>query len=138
MTGHAREACNHWKHTDFNHRGSWIKSEGYRKRKALLESRGESDRPVVLKRNEYASGAYIKGARFPEDKAKADRSGEITRPPDDRSARRNRTRGRIEVDTHTVWPERVPPRSTAIRNSIAEWSSKKSASVIPEEVNISN
>ena len=97
MTGHAREACNHWKHPDFNHRGSWIKSDGYRtlgiqrdqKRKALLESRGEGDRPVVLKWNEYASGAYIKGVRFQEDRSKADRAGESTRPPDDASARRS-------------------------------------------------
>ena len=43
MTGHLRESCNHWKHPDFNHRGLWIKSEGYRKRKAFLESRGEGE-----------------------------------------------------------------------------------------------
>jgi hypothetical protein len=98
MTGHQREACNHWKHPDFNHRGAWVKSDGYRKRKALLESRGEGDRQIALKWNEYASGAYIKGVRFPEDRAKADRSGDSARPTDDAGARRNNTSTNAEAD----------------------------------------
>ena len=113
--------------------------------------RGEGDRPVVLKWNEYASGAYIKGVRFPEDRSKADRSGESTRPPDDASARRSasteadrggRIYGTVYASTSIrltpVWPERVPLKSTAPRNSIAEWSSQTSTSVITEEVNVSN
>ena len=98
MTGHLRESCNHWKHPDFNHRGLWVKNEGYRKRKAFLESRGEGDRQVALKWNEYASGAYIKGVRFPEDWAKVDRSGESTRPPDEAGARRSTTSANTKAD----------------------------------------
>ena len=93
---------------------------------------------MVLKWNEYASGAYIKGVRFPEDRSKADRAGESTRPPDDASARRS-------ANTETDRGGRIygvarksALRSTAPRNSIAEWSSKTSTSVITEEVNISN
>ena len=60
--------------------------------------RGESDRQVILKWNEYASGAYIKGVRFPGDRAKADRSGESTRPPEKASARRSTTGANTEAD----------------------------------------
>ena len=107
----------------------------------FLESRGEGERQVALKWNEYASGAYIKGVRFPEDRAKADRSGR---------ARVHRTkqapvevlpvriRRRIGAVEYTVGPERVPPMWMAISNLAAEWSSKESASVTTEEVNISN
>ena len=36
--------------------------------------------------------------RFPEDRAKADRSGESTRPPDEASARRGTTSANTEAD----------------------------------------
>ena len=40
----------------------------------------------------------LKGVRFPENRAKADRSGESTRPPDEASARRNTTGANTEAD----------------------------------------
>ena len=54
---HRRESGNLFDHPDYNHKGQWIHSEGYRKKKAFLESKGEGDKQVMLKWSEYANGA---------------------------------------------------------------------------------
>ena len=47
------------------HKGLWIHSGGYRKRKAYLESHGEGERHPALKWSEFANGGTITNAKFP-------------------------------------------------------------------------
>ena len=85
-----REACNLTRHPDFNPKGLWKDSEGYRKRKAYMESHGEGERHPALKWSKYASGGPITNAVFP-DKMRLDRT-------DDRSRQHESAGDRRRVD----------------------------------------
>ena len=64
--------------------------EGYRKRKAYMESHGEGERHPALKWSKYASGGPITNAVFP-DKMRLDRT-------DDRSRQHESAGDRRRVD----------------------------------------
>ena len=72
------ESCNLTRHPDFNPKKLWKDSEGYRKRKAYMESHGEGERHPALKWSEYACGEPITKAVFP-DKVRLDRTDDRSR-----------------------------------------------------------
>ena len=62
-------------HPNYNEKGLWIHSEGYRIKKAWLEANGKGDDYPELRWHEYVGGGVIRGAQNPGEKSKPDRSG---------------------------------------------------------------
>ncbi len=72
---HKRESCQLTSHANYNEKGLWIHSEGYRIKKAWNEANGKGDEHPELRWYEYAGGGIIRGAHNPGEKARPERSG---------------------------------------------------------------
>jgi hypothetical protein len=65
-----RESCQLTSHPNYNEKGLWIHSEGYRIKKAWLEAHGKGDEHPELRWYEYAGGGIIRGAHNSGEKAR--------------------------------------------------------------------